>query len=127
MRVKIRVKGNTNKTKKFLTKAQRSKELFRNILTYYGQKGVIALRSATPVNTGTTADCWGFDIIEEAGETKIVWTNNNVVKGVQIALILQYGHGTRNGGYVVGRDYINPAIQPIFDEMAENLWKEVTS
>jgi hypothetical protein len=87
--------------------------------------GVNALAAATPVKTGITASSWGYKIVTEEGSTRIVWTNSNVVKGQQVAILLQYGHGTRNGGYVVGRDYINPALQPIFDDIAKNAWKEV--
>lgn len=87
--------------------------------------GVNALASATPVDTGITASSWDYKIVEEDGRVKIVWTNSNVVKGQQIAILLQYGHGTRNGGYVVGRDYINPALQPIFDDLANKAWKDV--
>ena len=87
--------------------------------------GVNALASATPVDSGITASSWDYKIVEEDGQVKIVWTNSNVVKGQQIAILLQYGHGTRNGGYVVGRDYINPALQPIFDDLANTAWKDV--
>lgn len=87
--------------------------------------GVNALAAATPVKTGNTASSWDYKIVEENGKIKIVWTNSNVVKGQQIAILLQYGHVTGNGGYVVGRDYINPALQPIFDDIAKQAWKEV--
>lgn len=92
----------------------------------YGQEGVKALASATPVDTGLTADSWYYEIERGKNRTSIVFYNSNSNKGVRIAIILQYGHGTRNGGWVEGRDYINPAIQPIFDKIAENAWREVT-
>ena len=99
---------------------------YLNVLEKYGRIGADALASATPVDSGTTAQSWGYEIHHSGKESSIVWTNSNMNKGVNIAVILQYGHGTRNGGYVVGRDYINPAIRPIFDGMVEEVWREVT-
>lgn len=99
---------------------------YYQILERYAQAGVEALANATPVDTGLTAESWGYKITHSGTSYTISWTNSNVVKGVPIAIILQYGHGTRNGGYVEGRDYINPALQPIFDKMANDAWKEVT-
>jgi hypothetical protein len=92
-----------------------------------GQKGVAALSSATPVDSGLTAASWSYEISNKNGRTTITWFNSHVESGVNIAIILQYGHGTGTGGYVSGRDYINPAIQPIFDQIAEDMWKKVTS
>lgn len=89
--------------------------------------GVDALAAATPVDTGKTASSWFCKIVQGDNSASISWSNSNVNDGVNIAIILQYGHGTRNGGYVEGRDYINPAITPIFDEILEKVWKEVTS
>lgn len=99
---------------------------FRSILTRYGNEGVSALAAATPTETGLTASSWDY-IISGSPRTgfEIVWTNSNVNDGVQIAVILQMGHGTRNGGYVRGRDYINPAMRPIFDKIAQEAWKAV--
>lgn len=88
--------------------------------------GVAALRSATPVDTGLTSQSWYYQITQKKGLVEIVFLNSNVQNGIPIAIILQYGHGTRNGGYVQGRDYINPAIQPIFDKIVEDAWREVT-
>lgn len=122
--IKIRQKGGFKKLTSFLEKAKESFNI--GILDEYGKKGVAALSSATPVDTGLTASSWFYKIENKNGVAKIEFHNSNVQKGVLIALILQYGHGTKNGGYVVGRDYINPAIQPVFDELAENAWKEVT-
>lgn len=93
----------------------------------YAEEGVAALASATPVETGLTANSWYYEIEDQNGTVTIRFNNSNVNKHVNIALILQYGHGTRNGGYVQGRDYINPALQPIFDKMADAAWKEVTN
>ena len=117
-------KGNFNKTDKFL---KRSANLdYLHVLQKYGREGVRALVSATPVDSGETADSWDYEIKRHRSGATISWTNSNIVDGVPIAIILQYGHGTRNGGYVQGRDYINPAIQPIFDKIAKDVWREVT-
>lgn len=96
-------------------------------LNEYGKRGVAALSSATPVDTGNTASQWAYEIHSTNGSVTLHFTNSNMNKGANIAILLQYGHATNNGGYVQGRDYINPAIQPIFDQMAEDLWKEVQS
>ena len=125
LRVIVRHRGDLHKTRNFLTKAQQAQ--YQTILEHYGQRGVEALAAATPRDTGLTAASWGYQVeVGRNGRASVSFTNSNVVRGVPIAIILQYGHGTRNGGYVQGRDYINPAVQPIFDEMANTLWKEVT-
>lgn len=116
-------KGSFAKTERFLNFVKG--ERYLNRLAEFGQRGVDALAQATPKETGKTAGSWAFEIERTDTATTIRWVNTNVVQHVNIALILQYGHGTRNGGYVAGRDYINPALQPIFDEMAERAWKEV--
>ena len=97
------------------------------MLAKYGEAGVIALQDATPVKTGKTAASWGYTIeLPEPGKIRLVFTNSNVIDGwANVAILLQYGHATRNGGWVEGRDYINPAIQPIFDRIADQAWKEV--
>ena len=115
--------GNFSKMDRFLARLMNREYL--NILAKYGQKGVNALAAATPKRTGLTAASWTYEITHNLESSTISWKNTNVNKGVNIAIILQYGHGTRNGGYVAGRDYINPAIQPIFDQMAVEAWKEV--
>ena len=115
--------GNFNNTERFLKGAKKLD--IKRILESYGREGVRALASATPVDSGLTADSWGFQVTISKGSFSIVWTNSNVVKGVPIAIILQYGHGTGTGGYVQGRDYINPAIQPIFQKIADSVWLEV--
>jgi len=104
----------------------RQEEITR-ILNHYGQKGVDALAANTPVDTGLTAKSWGYKIVQNGSGVSIIWTNSNVIDGAPIAILLQYGHATGTGGYVEGRDYINPAIQPIFDEIAENAWREVST
>lgn len=121
--IKIRQKGNFRKLTSFLEKAKEGLDI--GVLDKYGRKGVDALSSATPVDTGLTASSWFYKIENKNGVAKIEFHNRNIQNGAPIAVILQYGHGTRNGGYVVGRDYINPAIQPVFDELAKNAWKEV--
>lgn len=121
--ITIKQKGDFKKTEAFLNRAKRVK--VQQILDYYGKLGVLALAEATPKDTGKTASSWNYEVSVKSGTSSIVWSNSNVNKGVNIALILQYGHGTRNGGYVKGRDYINPALQPIFDEIANTAWKEV--
>lgn len=97
-----------------------------DVLNKYGRLGVQALSSATPVRSGKTAAAWSFEVTETSSGGSIIFSNSNVNKGVNIAIILQEGHGTGTGGWVAGRDYINPAIQPIFDKLADDLWKEVT-
>ena len=124
--ISVQLKGSDfKKTEKFLKKSFGRD--YMSVLEKYAKRGVDALSAATPKKTGLTAASWSYDIIQNGGSISIVWNNSNVQNYVNIALILQYGHGTRNGGYVQGRDYINPAMRPIFDEMAENAWKEVTS
>lgn len=117
-------KGNFNKTEKFLKRAKAGE--FYKSLDKYAQKGVQALQAATPVDTGKTADSWDYEIEITKESATITWTNSNVNDGVNIAVLIQYGHGTRNGGYVKGRDFINPAMQPVFDEIVDKVWKEVT-
>lgn len=124
MSIKITVKGDWKKTDKFL---ERVKNLFKlGVFDKYGRAGVNALQAATPVDSGLTANSWSYKIKRSHGKVSIVWSNSNVNKGVPIAVILQYGHGTGTGGYVAGRDYINPAMRSIFDNMADELWREVT-
>jgi len=122
--IKITSKGDFSKVTRWL---ERAKEKLRlGILDKYGQEGVSALSSATPVDSGVTASSWRYEIQNGPQGAKLSFHNDNINKGVNIAIILQYGHGTGTGGWVEGRDYINPAIQPIFDEIVENAWKEVT-
>lgn len=93
----------------------------------YGVEGVQALSQATPQDSGLTASSWSYEILKQNGNYTIVWINTNVHSGVSVAVLIQYGHGTGTGGYVQGRDYINPAIQPIFDRIANDVWKVVTT
>lgn len=117
--------GNFNKTDKFLRVVTNLQYTF--ILERYGREGVNALSTATPIETGKTANSWNYNIKTYKGGSSITWTNSNVINGASIAILLQYGHGTGNGGYVQGRDYINPALKPIFDKIANDAWKEVTT
>lgn len=122
--VSFKHSGNFNRTTTFLSKARTLN--FRSVLSIYGEKGVEALSAATPIDTGLTANSWSYQIIHSKNLYTIAWNNSNLSDyGTPIAILLQYGHGTQNGGYVHGRDYINPAIQPIFDKMADEAWKEV--
>ena len=116
-------KGDYSKTEKFLNRLLGLDYL--NVLEKYGQRGVDALSAATPKDSGLTAASWGYEIQHDGDKTSIIFTNSNINNGCNIAILLQYGHGTRNGGYVQGRDYINPVIQPIFDQIASDAWKEV--
>ena len=117
--------GSFSNTEKFL-KAM-SKHDIMHALEAYGRRGVAALRSATPVESGLTAELWSYEVEKSGTGYSITWSNTHSVSGVNVAVILQYGHGTGTGGYVAGRDYINPAIRPIFDQIADDVWKEVTS
>lgn len=126
MSIKFTSKGDFSKTYKFLENIKNYKP--EDVLKRYAEAGVAALKAATPSDSGVTANSWGYEIeVTKNGQATISWTNSNRVKGVNIAVIIQYGHGTRNGGYVVGRDYINPAMKPVFDKIASEAWKEVKS
>lgn len=121
--IKVKVGGSFKKTEAFL---QRNKKMKLSSLDKYGKEGVKALAAATPVDTGLTAASWYYEIEQDNKTTSIVWKNSNVVDGTPIAIILQYGHATRNGGYVQGTEYINDALRPIFEKIADSVWKEVT-
>ena len=122
--ISFRQKGDFSKLARFLEKAKNAVHL--GILDKYGREGVAALASATPLDSGKTASSWYYEVQHNNGTASINFYNSNVNKGVPIAIILQYGHGTGTGGWVQGRDYINPAIQPIFDKIANEAWREVT-
>lgn len=123
--ITVKAKGNFSNTYKFLEKCKNA--FGKGDFNRYGRMGVDALRSATPIESGKTAESWTYDVIFERHAVKIVWSNTNIVDNCPIAIILQYGHATKDGRFISGRDYINPAIQPVFDEIAEDAWKEVTS
>jgi len=123
--IRIRHIGDYHKVTSWLEKLREAFHL--GILDKYGKMGVDALSAATPVDSGLTAASWSYEIQNDGGKATVSFNNSNINQGVNIAIILQYGHGTGTGGYVAGRDYINPAIQPVFDKLAEDAWKEVLS
>lgn len=126
MKIRLKSDGKFDKTEQYLKKL-RTKD-FTKILRKYGERGVSALRDSTPKDSGETANSWSYQIDHDAnGQIAISWTNSHFNKGVQIAVILQYGHGTGTGGYFKGKDYINPIMRPVFDEIAEEAWKEINS
>lgn len=122
--ISFRQKGDFSKLTRYLERVKEAVHM--GYLDKFGREGVAALASATPVDSGLTANSWYYQIENKKGFVTITFHNSNFQNGVPIAIILQFGHGTRNGGWVQGRDYINPAIQPIFDEIANEAWKEVT-
>lgn len=121
--ISVKMDGDFSKTKRYLMKSRSAAR--KSILDKYGRRGVEALSSATPLDTGLTAESWDYTIVKDRDTISLVFTNSNSPNGIPIAIMLQYGHAVKNGGWVEGRDYINPAIQPIFDELAEDVWKEV--
>lgn len=122
--IKVTQRGSFANIERLLARSRQTK--IRSILEKYGSLGVTALSNATPVDSGLTSGSWYYEIIERPGYHSVVWHNRNVESGTSIAILLQYGHATRNGGYVQGRDYVNPAIQPVFDQLAADAWKEVS-
>ena len=122
--ISFRQKGDFSKLSRYFERVKEAAKI--GVLDKYGQEGVAALASATPVDSGKTSNSWYYEIKRQNGLVSIEFKNANINKGVNIAIILQYGHGTGTGGWVQGRDYINPAIQPIFDKIADDAWKEVT-
>lgn len=127
MKVNFVQHGDFNKIEKFLKKAIKIQKLTDVILRKYGERGVTALTNLTPKDTGKTAASWSYEILHEGNTSRLIWKNSNIVNGQVIALLIQYGHGTRQGAYVEGIDYINPAIASIFTNMAKDIWKEVIS
>ena len=117
--------GDFKHTDKFLKRMSQG-QVFE-VLQRYGNEGVLALRKATPLDSGETANSWTYEIVNRGGTYSIIWDNTHIIDGRPIAILIQYGHGTRNGGYVMGRDYINPALRPIFDKILSSVWKEVTA
>lgn len=123
--IRFRHKGDFSKTTTFLKRAQKGIDV--RGLEKYGQAGVAALASVTPIDTGETANSWYYQIEQKKGSVSISFYNSNIQNGVLVAILLQYGHGTNNGGWVQGQDYINPAVQPIFDKIVNDAWREVTN
>ena len=126
--IEVRGTGDFKNIEKMLGKAAKGLDL-KGILDKYGKRGVAALASATPKDTGKTANSWSYEIVDnQDGSISIIWSNSNIVNGwANVAVLIQYGHATRSGGYVQGIDYINPAMRPIFDELAKDAWEEVVS
>ena len=122
--ITFKQKGDFSNVMGFLEKAK--ERVYLGQLDKYGRQGVYALATATPVESGLTAKSWYYTIEHKKGSVTISFCNSNIQNGVPIAVVLQYGHGTRNGGWVEGRDYINPAIQPLFDKIVQDAWREVT-
>lgn len=123
--VSFKVSGSTKRTEAFLSKM--SKGTLYSSLASLAQTGVSALIAGTPVESGLAANSWGYEIEQSSGSVTIKWTNNDIENGFPVAIMLQYGHGTGTGGYVQGKDYINPAMRPVFDRIADQVWKVVTS
>lgn len=122
--IRIRQRGDFSKITRYLQRVK--DEVIIEILNRHGREGVTALASATPVDTGLTANSWYYQVERNNGKYSLAFYNSNIQNGVPIAVILQYGHGTRNGGWVQGVDYINPALRPIFDKISNEAWREVT-
>ena len=123
--IRFKHKGNFRNTERFFDQARKATP--RQILERYGQAGVTALAAVTPVDSGETAAAWSYEIVQNSDGYSIFWNNSHINQGVNIAVILQYGHGTGTGGYVEGIDYINPAMRPLFEQLADEAWREVTS
>ena len=122
--IRIKQRGDFSKLTTYLKDLRKPVNI--RIIEKYAREGVAALAAATPVATGKTANSWYYEVINNNGKLKLTFNNSNVQNGVPIAIVRQYGHGTRNGGWVEGRDYINPSVQPIFDKITNELWREVT-
>lgn len=123
--ISITQKGSFKHIESFFKRAPKIR--VRDILEKYAKRGVDLLSANTPIDTGLTANSWGYEIHQSGDDYTITWTNTNVVSGIPVAILLQYGHATKNGGYVQGIDFINPALKPLFDNLANELWEEVKS
>jgi hypothetical protein len=122
--ISIESKGSFKNTESYLARAKRADAF--NVLNQYGAMGVRALAAATPMDTGLSAQSWTYSVEKRRGRYTIVWKNTNVVNGTPVVILIQYGHGTGTGGWVQGRDFINPAMRPVFDQIADAVWREVT-
>lgn len=123
--VRVTSSGSFKNTNSFLDKMIRFD--IRSQLAQWAEEGVVALQAATPQESGLTASSWSYEIVDEDGFSTIWWTNTNTINGFNVAIGLQYGHATGTGGFVPGQDFINPALKPIFDKLADAVWKGVTS
>lgn len=124
MGFKVRVRGNWNGLERYLKKVSGGTDISR--FAKFGEMGVQALRDATPVDSGLTAASWGYNLVVNEAGVRLSWTNSNIVDHVPIAIILDTGHATKDGGYIEGLHYIDPAIQPVFNQIADEMWKELT-
>ncbi len=122
--VTFKHKGSFKKTLNFLDKALGRS--YKSLLDKYGRRGVQALRNATPQDTGLTTNSWDYEIVETSKTLKLVFTNSNIVDGIPVAILLQHGHATRSGYFIEGVDYMNPALKPIFESLANEAWREIT-
>ena len=125
MKITFTHSGSFDKTEKFLRKIQKLD--IPSLIEKQAQRGVTALSNATPHDSGRVAASWGYEITKSKGRVVITWTNSDIENGFPVAIMIQYGHGTGTGGYVPGKDYINPALRPVFDDIIETVWKAVTS
>lgn len=123
--IKVKIKGNWNKTEHFFDRILHKG--WYGTLTTYGEIGVKVLSNATPKNSGDTANSWGYEIKKNKQALTLIFTNSANTSVAPVVILLQYGHGTKNGGYVKGIDFINSALKPVFQEMADEAWKEITS
>jgi len=126
MGIVIRQRGNLKKTHKFLNRASFIERNYLHLFKKYGEAGVKALYEHTPKDTGKTSESWYYEIVRHKGGVTITWSNSNLENRTPIAILIQYGHSTKTGGFIEGLDYINPALKPIFKELSDELWKEVT-
>ena len=124
MSFSVKTRGNWNSLERYLKKASKSTDISR--FAKYGEMGLEALRDATPVDSGLTAASWGYSLEVNEGGVRLSWHNSNIVNYVPIAIIVDSGHATKSGGWVEGRHFIDPAIQPVFDKIAKEMWKELT-
>lgn len=122
--ITVKHKGSFKNTEKFFNRSL--KRDYMKVLRKYGDAGVELLKQATPKDSGITSESWGYEIQQSNGQVSIIWTNNNENDGVNIAILIIYGHGLHNGGYVQGNDFVTPAIRPLLGQMADNVWREVT-
>ncbi len=124
--IKIKSSGSFKNSYSFLSRILK-RQTIEDVLNRYGRMGVDALSSVTPTDSGLTAQSWRYELHYSKGKRILWFTNDNIVDGIPVAILIQYGHGTKNGGYVQGYDYINPVIRPLFDKIANDAWKEVTA
>lgn len=124
--INIKSKGDFGNTIRFLKKASNHSEITA-LFSKYGEQGVTALQNATPVDSGKTARSWYYEILDERGSVTLTFYNSNVNQNVNVAILIQYGHGTRNGAWINGTDYINPALKPIFDAILQAIQREVVN